>query len=265
MASTGRIVRPRVAVAKFASCDGCQLTLLDLEEQLLEIVTRFDIVEFPEATSRHSPGPYDVVFVEGSISAPEHLDQIKALRKQARLLVTIGACATAGGIQALRNWANIEDYKRIVYPSPEFISTLSTSTPISEHVHVDFEIWGCPIDTHQLLGVIRSLLSGAMPSLPSHSVCMECKRRGAVCVAVAHEEPCLGPVTRAGCGAICPAMHRGCYGCFGPADDPNMGSFATLLERQGLSRDDTVRRLRGINGYVRRLRETSDAIAGNKD
>jgi sulfhydrogenase subunit delta len=256
---------PRVAIFKFASCDGCQLQVLNAEDALLALAQSVDLAYFLEARSRALRGPYDIALVEGSITTPQDARRIVTVRANSRYLITIGACATAGGIQALRNWANIEDYKRIVYPSPEFISTLSTSTPISEHVHVDFEIWGCPIDTHQLLGVIRSLLSGAMPSLPSHSVCMECKRRGAVCVAVAHEEPCLGPVTRAGCGAICPAMHRGCYGCFGPADDPNMGSFATLLERQGLSRDDTVRRLRGINGYVRRLRETSDAIAGNKD
>ena len=187
------------------------------------------------------------------------------MRADSRYLITIGACATAGGIQALRNWANIEDYKRIVYPSPEFISTLSTSTPISEHVRVDFEIWGCPVDKHQLLAVIRSLLSGAAPSLPSYSVCMECKRRRAVCVVVARGEACLGPITRSGCGAICPAMERGCYGCFGPADDPNMTSFTSLLTHLGLSRDEAVRRLRGINGYVRRLRDTSNAIAGEQD
>jgi sulfhydrogenase subunit delta len=198
--------------------------------------------------------------VEGSITTPEDARRIVRLRAETRALVTIGACATAGGIQALRNWADVEEYKRIAYPSPEFISTLSTSTPISEHVRVDFEIWGCPVDRRQLLAVTRSLLSGAAPALPGHSVCMECKRSGAVCVVVARGDPCLGPVTRTGCGAICPNMNRGCYGCFGPADDPNVDSFRALLAAQGLGPEEAVRRLRGINGYVRPWRDASDAL-----
>ena len=258
-------MKPRVAVFKFASCDGCQLQMLNAEDELLALTQEVDLVYFPEARSREQRGPYDITFVEGSITTPQDARRIIKVRQDSRYLITIGACATAGGIQALRNWGNIEDYKRIVYPSPEFISTLSTSTPISEHVRVDFEIWGCPIDKRQLLGVIRALLSGARPALPTHSVCMECKRSGAVCVVVARGEPCLGPVTRTGCGAICPNLHRGCYGCFGPADDPNMSSFAALLRRQGLSREEAVRCLRGINGAVRPLRETSDAIEQGQD
>jgi sulfhydrogenase subunit delta len=253
-------MKPRIAVIKFASCDGCQLQLLNAEDELVALAGTADLAYFPEARTRALRGPYDITLVEGSITTPDDARRIVSVRAETRYLITIGACATAGGIQALRNWASIEDYKRIVYPSPEFISTLSTSTPISEHVHVDFEIWGCPIDKHQLLAVIRSLLSGAAPRLPTHSVCMECKRGGNVCVVVAHGEPCLGPVTRAGCGAICPHMHRGCYGCFGPADDPNMRAFTGLLQNQELSRDEAIRRLRGINGYVRPLREASDAL-----
>jgi len=258
-------MKPRIAVFKFASCDGCQLQFLNVEDELLALTEAVDIAYFPEARSREQRGPYDITFVEGSITTPQDARRIIKVREDSRYLITIGACATAGGIQALRNWGTIEDYKRIVYPSPEFISTLSTSTPISEHVHVDFEIWGCPIDKRQLLAVVRALLSGAAPALPTHSVCMECKRSGAVCVVVAHGQACLGPVTRTGCGAICPSMHRGCYGCFGPADDPNMASFAALLRQQGLSRDEAVRRLRGINGYVRLLRDTGDAIEQGQD
>jgi coenzyme F420-reducing hydrogenase gamma subunit len=258
-------MKPRIAVFKFASCDGCQLQFLNAEDELLSLAAAVDLAYFPEARSRALRGPYDISFVEGSITTPHDARRIIRVREASRYLITIGACATAGGIQALRNWGDIEEYKRIVYPSPEFISTLSTSTPISESVHVDFEIWGCPIDKQQLLAVVRSLLSGAKPTLPTHSVCMECKRLGAVCVVVAHGQPCLGPVTRAGCGALCPAMHRGCYGCFGPADDPNMPSFAALLQHQGVSRDEAVRRLRGINGYVRPLRDTSDAIEQGQD
>jgi sulfhydrogenase subunit delta len=164
----------------------------------------------------------------------------------------------------LRNWADIEQYRRVVYPNPAFISTLSTSTPVSEHVKVDFEIWGCPIDRGELFSVVRSLLSGARPVLPAYSVCMECKRRGNVCVVVTRGEPCLGPVTRSGCGALCPAFNRGCYGCFGPADDQNMESFMRLLAAHGVSGAEAMRRLRSINGYVRPWREAADAVAASE-
>lgn len=253
-------MKPRIAVVKFASCDGCQLQFLNAEDELLSLAGRVDFARFHEARSRERAGPYDVTFVEGSITTPEDAQRIVRIREESRYLVTIGACATAGGIQALRNWADVEAYKRVVYPNPEFIATLSTSTPISEHVRVDFELWGCPIDKGQLLAVVRSLLSGAAPSLPGHSVCLECKRRGHVCVVVARGEPCLGPVTRTGCGALCPGLDRGCYGCFGPADDPNMTSFAQLLTIQGLRGEEVRRRLRGINGYVAPWREAGDAV-----
>jgi sulfhydrogenase subunit delta len=257
--------KPRIAVFKFASCDGCQLQFLNAENELLALGQLAEIAYFPEARGRMRPGPYDITFVEGSISTPEDARRIIQVREQSQFLITIGACATAGGIQALRNWDDVEQYRRIVYPSAEFISTLSTSTPISEHVRVDYEISGCPIDQRELLTVVRSMLSGAHPVLPGHSVCMECKRRGNVCVVVARGEPCMGPVTRTGCGALCPQFNRGCYGCFGPADDQNMESFTRLLASQGLSPAQSVRRLRGINGYVRPWRDAADGIEGKKD
>jgi coenzyme F420-reducing hydrogenase gamma subunit len=257
-------MKPRVAVFKFASCDGCQLQFLNAEDELLKLATEVDFVYFPEARTRSLAGPYDIAFVEGSITTPDDARRIVQVREASHYLVTIGACATAGGIQALRNWADIEEYRRLVYPSPEFVSTLSTSTPVSEHVRVDFEIWGCPVDKGQLLGVMRSWLSHAKPVLPAFSVCMECKRRGNVCVVVARGEPCLGPVTRTGCGALCPSFNRGCYGCFGPADDQNLKSFEGLLAAQGVTDEDAARRLRGINGYVKPWRESADAIAAGK-
>jgi sulfhydrogenase subunit delta len=257
-------MKPRIAVFKFASCDGCQMQFLNAGEELLKLAGLVDFAYFPEARSRMLEGPYDIAFVEGSITTPDDARRIITIREQAHYLITIGACATAGGIQALRNWADIEQYRRVVYPNPEFIATLSTSTPISEHVKVDFEIWGCPVDRHELLNVVRSMLSRAKPVLPAHSVCMECKRRGNVCVVVARGEPCLGPVTRTGCGALCPTFNRGCYGCFGPADDQNIESFTRLLANQGVTGGDALRHLRSINGYVRPWREAGDALAANK-
>lgn len=226
--------RPTLAVWKFASCDGCQLSLLDLEDELLAIAGAVEIAEFHEATSRNVAGPYDLSLVEGSITTEHDAQRIQQVRAASRSLITIGACATAGGVQALRNFADVAEFTRIVYASPQYISTLATSTPIAAHVRVDFELRGCPINKHQLLAVVNAFLHGRRPDVPSTSVCTECKRRGTVCVTVAHGTPCLGPVTQAGCGAICPAYNRGCFGCFGPMESPNTRSLIPLLRRQGL-------------------------------
>jgi coenzyme F420-reducing hydrogenase gamma subunit len=219
------VTRPTVGVVKLASCDGCQLTLLDLEDELLAIGERFDLIEFPEATSRRSEGPYDVLLVEGSVSTPEQAEQIVELREKAKLLVTIGACATAGGIQAMRNWANEPEWRASVYPQPEVIESLATSTPISDHVYVDAELRGCPIDGRQLVELLTALRLGRRPQLPDEAVCLECKRLGRICVVVADGTPCLGPVTQTGCGALCPGYDRGCYACFGPREDANVASL----------------------------------------
>jgi coenzyme F420-reducing hydrogenase gamma subunit len=217
--------RPRVGVVKLASCDGCQLTLLDLEDELLPILGRFELIEFPEATSTRSEGPYDVLLVEGSVSTPEQAEEIVDLRARSRLLVTIGACATAGGIQALRNAADEPAWRASVYPEPDYVSSLATATPVAEHVAVDAELRGCPIAPGQLLELLTALRVGRRPQLPSESVCQGCKRDANTCVLVAFGIPCLGPVTQAGCGALCPAFARGCYGCFGPREEANVGSL----------------------------------------
>lgn len=230
--------RPKLAVWKFSSCDGCQLSLLDCEDELLALAGEVEIAYFPEATSATVAGPYDLSLVEGSITTAEDRERIQKVRSVSRRLVTIGACATAGGIQALRNFADVDDFIALVYAQPEHISTLATSTPICEHVAVDFELHGCPIDKHQLLEVIGAQLAGRRPQIATTSVCMECKRRGTVCVTVAHGTPCLGPVTHAGCGAICPSYNRGCYGCFGPMETPNVGALTRQM--RALDATETV-------------------------
>jgi sulfhydrogenase subunit delta len=227
--------KPKLAVWKFASCDGCQLSLLDLEDELLALAGAVELAEFREATSGVVEGPYDLSLVEGSITTPHDAERIRAVREASKALVTIGACATAGGVQALRNFADVDEFVSAVYASPDYISTLGTSTPISAHVPVEFELHGCPIDKRQLLEVVTSFLHGRKPAIPSTSVCTECKRRGLVCVTVAHGTPCLGPVTHAGCGALCPSFNRGCYGCFGPMESPNTGALVPLLRVRGLS------------------------------
>lgn len=253
--------RPTLAVFKFASCDGCQLTLLDLEDELLSIVGAIEIAYFPEATRAVVAGPYDLSLVEGSITTADDAARIQEVRAQSLALVTIGACATAGGIQALRNWADVDDFVSIVYAEPEYIDTLETSTPISDHVDVDFELRGCPISKVQLVEAIDAFLHQRKPNLPGHSVCMECKWRGTPCVMVAQGIPCLGPITQAGCGAICPAYNRGCYGCFGPAESANVEALAAWWRDLGVGDDDVVRALRTFNAYAPEFREVSDAYA----
>jgi sulfhydrogenase subunit delta len=227
--------RPTLAVWKFASCDGCQLTLLDCEDELLAVADAVQIAHFAEASREVLPGPYDVSLVEGSITTPSDAERIQYVREQSKVLITIGACATAGGIQALRNFGDVEEYRTVVYASPQYIDTLAASTAIADHVSVDFELRGCPIDKGQLLEVISAYLVGRKPDVPNTSVCTECKRRGLTCVMVADGTPCLGPVTHAGCGALCPAVGRGCYGCFGPMAGANLPAMIGQLHACGMS------------------------------
>ena len=252
--------RPKLAVFKFSSCDGCQLALLSLEAELLALVGEVEIAYFLEARSRTLDGPYDVVMVEGSVTTAHDQERIKAIRQDAKFLMTIGACATAGGIQSLRNWKDVDQFIQMVYATPSYIKTLAQSTPISAHVPVDFELNGCPINKKQVLEVITSLLLGRAPHLPPHSVCVECKRRGTVCIPVAQGVPCLGPLTHAGCGAICPAYNRGCYGCYGPMESPNPDSLMNRYASSGTQRSELVRLLRGFTGFQEAFRAASDKL-----
>lgn len=250
--------KPTLAVWKFASCDGCQLSLLDCEDKLLAIAARIDIAYFPEASRRMMRGPYDLSLVEGSITTPDDAERIQQVRRQSRHLVTIGACATAGGIQALRNFADVRDYAAAVYPHPEYLKTLASSTPISAHVPVDFELRGCPINKEQLVEVIKAFLADRKPAIPAHSVCIDCKRRGNVCVMVAHGTPCLGPVTHTGCGAICPSYDRGCYGCFGPVAGANTGALAREFKLLKMARPDIARFFQTFNAAAEAFRAEAE-------
>jgi coenzyme F420-reducing hydrogenase gamma subunit len=238
---------PKLAVWKFASCDGCQLSLLDFEQEVVALPGAIEVAYFLEATSGAVEGPYDLSLVEGSITTPGDVERIQEVRRNSRRLVTIGACATSGGIQALRNFADVEEFISIVYAEPSYISTLETSTSISAHVPVDFELQGCPVNRHQLLEVISAFLNDRRPAIASDSVCVECKRAGNVCVMVAHGTPCLGPVTHAGCGALCPRCDRGCYGCFGPMESPNAASLSGRLGEMGVEDVDLVRVYRSFH------------------
>jgi sulfhydrogenase subunit delta len=259
--SPNALKRPTLGVFKFASCDGCQLTLLSCEDELLSIAERLEIVHFLEASSAYSPGPYDVALVEGSITTPLDRERIQEIRQQSRFLIAIGACATAGGIQALRNWGDSEAFLRSVYAHPEYIQSLSTSTAIADHVQVDFELRGCPISKYQLLEVIRALLDQRRPKTLGACVCLECKRRNTVCIAVARGIPCIGPLTQAGCGAICPAYSRGCYGCYGPAAQANCTSLTDCYLAEGEKPTHLIALLRNFNASAPEFRRAGDRLA----
>lgn len=251
--------KPKLAVWKFASCDGCQLSLLDCEDELLAVADVVEIANFPEASRAVINGPYDLSLVEGSITTPHDAERIHKVRRASKILVTIGACATAGGIQALRNFKDVKEFIPIVYASPQYIETLNKSTPIADHVFADFQLRGCPINKYQLVEVLSALLNGRKPNTPSYGVCMECKRRNIVCVTVAKGTVCLGPVTQAGCGALCPLYNRGCYGCFGPKETPNTESLSRWWSNAGMKNLDILRAYRGFNAYAEAFRKESEA------
>jgi sulfhydrogenase subunit delta len=251
--------KPKLAVWKFAGCDGCQLSLLNCEDELLTVVGRVQISYFVEATRAVVRGPYDLSLVEGSITTPHDEERIHHVRKVSGIVATIGACATCGGIQALRNFTNVRDYVSMVYAKPEYIETLAKSTPIADHIPVDYELRGCPINKSQLLELITAILQSRRPNLPTHSVCMECKLAGNVCVMVAHGTPCLGPAVQAGCGALCPSYSRGCYGCFGPKETPNTTELSRVWQQLGATQPDLIRAYRGFTAYADAFRKESEA------
>jgi len=244
--------KPRIGVFKFTSCDGCQLSILNMEEELLDIIDFFEIAYFKEATDKPLRGEFDISIVEGSISTEWQKREIVDIRQKTRSLITIGACATSGGLQALRNWANLSSYKKNVYPQPDVIKALSTSTPISDHIHVDYELWGCPISTYSLSEVFTSFLIRKKPGMPKYSLCMECKRKGIPCILVSKSEPCLGPITLAGCDVLCPSLNRPCYGCFGPKEGGNIESLLIQFQKMGFTQKDCNLLLDKMNTYAYR-------------
>jgi len=251
--------KPKLAIWKFSSCDGCQLSLLDCEDELLAVAENIEIANFPEASRLVVKGPYDLSLVEGSITTPHDAERIHQVRRSSKVLVTIGACATAGGIQALRNFKDVREFTSIVYATPSYIETLNKSTPITDHVFVDFELRGCPISKVQLVEVLSAFLNGRKPTTPTYSVCLECKRRGTVCGLVTHGPPCLGPVTQAGCDALCPSYHRGCFGCFGPKETPNTPSLAEYWKGLGMKNLELLHLFRSYNAYAESFRKESEA------
>ena len=258
------MAKPRMAVYKFTSCDGCQLAFLNAGEALFILSDLIEIVHFAEAGMLDPETPIDITFVEGSISTPDEIKRIQKIRENTTHLITIGACATSGGIQALRNAAHHKEWMASIYATPQTIQTLATSTAISNHVHVDWELWGCPVNTHQVLDTVRSLLFNTAPKISRDSVCLECKRQGQVCVVVTKKEPCMGPVTQTGCGALCPGVGRACYACYGPSENPNTHALGILFHRQGMSDNKIANQFLHINNQAPTFHQAGAYFKGIK-
>ncbi len=252
--------QPTLAVHKFSSCDGCQLSIINMEDELLSLASAVHVAFFLEATRAQQPGPYDIAIVEGSVTTPHEVERLKEIREQSRILIALGTCATSGGIQALRNFADADEFASVVYAHPDYLHYLKTATPLSDHVQVDLELWGCPVNKAQVIEVIVALLNSRKPNLPPYPVCLECKRRGTLCVLVDAGVPCLGPATQAGCGAICPAFGRGCYGCFGPYREANLEALSAILKKAERYPGEAARLFRGIAGYAPSFRKTAESL-----
>lgn len=239
-----------VSIHKLTSCSGCQLGFLNLGETLLALTEYVDITHFIEGGIYCPDCACDVAFVEGSVTTRDDLERLKLIRDNSRWLVTIGACATSGGVQALRNltdiYGEVSSVKQKVYASPQFIETLESSEPVANFVKVDFELWGCPVSSQQVTTFVSQLMTfsryTANPKLvpDKEKLCMACKRSGNVCVLITGQSPCMGPVTRTGCGAICPSFGKACYSCYGPSEQPNCRSLANRLHGIGLLEDEVI-------------------------
>lgn len=255
----------KLAVHKFTSCDGCQLAFLNSGQNLLVLAQLFDIVHFAEFGRVDPNAKADIAFIEGSISTPDQLEQIKKIRAHSRYVITIGACATAGGIQALRNFANHKEWLAAIYATPQTLETLAESTPIASHIKVDWELWGCPVNTEQVLEALRALLFNAAPKIKRDPVCLDCKRQGNTCILISENKPCLGPVTQTGCHALCPSLGRPCYGCYGPAENPNPKALGQWFENyQGLDKAELVRLFLQINNQAPAFKQAGLYFKGIK-
>lgn len=248
-----------VAIHKLTSCSGCQLAFINQGMALLDLLNYVEIRHFIEGGINNPDCPVDVAFVEGSISTPHDLERIKSVREQSKLIVTLGACATSGGVQALRNiaalYGSAQTMKAGVYASPDFIATLDNSEPVASIIKVDYELWGCPVSAQQLSHFLSQLLLGAEPKVEKEKLCMECKRNQTVCVLVTRQAPCLGPVTRTGCGAMCPSYGKACYNCYGPSEQPNTRALANRLHGLGMVEQDIAHRFAQMHSHTPQFRK----------
>lgn len=234
----GKRVKPRVAIKSLTGCAGCQLTIYFIKDQLLAFA---NVVELVEASmiGLKAKGPYDIVIVEGMVACQEDLDQLKQWREESKLLIAWGTCATHANVQGMKSMVNAMFLNKTVYGSenPKNLQDSRKSlepTPLKEHVKVDFEISGCPPEEIEFLRLMKELLLGLNPKVYAEPVCVECTQREINCL-LDQGRPCLGPLTRGGCDALCPGVNHSCTGCHGPVTVANIPQGVKLLKQKGLS------------------------------
>jgi len=232
-------MKPRVAFFSLACCEGCQLQVLNCEEELLDLLNIIDIVKFREAMTESSDD-YDIAFIEGTVTRPYDAERVKKIRERAKVLVALGACAATGGVNMIKNSQDLEDVRKYVYGKKWQVHDTYAARPLEAVVKVDYSIHGCPIDRQDFLEIVKSLVLGRTPNSPKYAVCVECRLKENVCV-LDKDMPCLGPVTRAGCDALCPSMGNSCEGCRGLVENPNVEATKDFLADKGLAVDDILR------------------------
>ena len=238
--------RPKLAIAGLTACSGCQLTLLNCENELPDIAASFELVYFPMAESGSDPeAVFDAAIVEGAVSTPGDLATLFRVRNGSRLLVAFGTCALFGGVAAMNNQiSRREDLKREVYGEAGSSFESFSPAPFKNFVHVDFTITGCPPEKPDLIALLAALLAGTLPQNPCYPVCTECRSRENLCLLLERNELCLGPIIQGGCNARCPATGIICEGCRGPVREANVAQELELLLERGFDRNEIERRMR---------------------
>ena len=240
-------MKPKVAFFDFAGCEGDQLQIANLEEEILDLLGKVTVVSFREVMKEHSDD-YDIAFVEGSCTRLQDEDRLKQIRKNAKIIVAIGACATIGGINSLKNHKNLDEVRETVYKEDAKLFDTYAARPIDAVIPVDAYVHGCPINKNEFLHVVKSLLLGKKPDIPTYPVCVECKKNENVC-AFERGQFCVGPVTRAGCDSCCVNEGTVCWGCRGLVDNPNENAHKEVLMKYGLTVDDTISKYRLYFGW----------------
>ncbi len=240
-------MKPRVAFFDFAGCEGDQLQVANLEEELLTLIGQVEVVSFREVMKEHSDN-YDIAFIEGSCTRLQDEDRLKQIRKNAKLVVAIGSCATIGGINCIRNYRDIDEVRKTVYGDKATLFDTYAARPIDAVIRVDAYVHGCPMTKDEFLQVVKSLLLGKKPEIPNYPVCVECKKNENIC-AFERDQYCVGTVTRAGCNSCCVNEGTICWGCRGLVDNPNKNAHEEVLVKYGLTVDDAIDKFKLYFGW----------------
>ena len=240
------MAKPKLAFFDFACCEGCQLQVLSMEDELLDVLGMVEIVNFREAIDDRRED-YDIAIIEGSITTPDAVERIKGIRQKAKVLIAMGACATSGGVNYLKNFQDLEEVRRCVYGDKANLFPTLKTMPVDQVVKVDAYMWGCPVTKGEILKVLTEALSGRNFKPINHPVCVECRSKGNICL-FDKGMYCIGPVIRAGCDALCPSNGNRCIGCRGIIADPNVNAHADILKEHGISLEQMLNQLRMFDG-----------------